>query len=194
MLLETSMIYKVYEKRHGEKIQLKMIKKAARDLLITEFKYNLGFDDEKPLFFYCLKKNGGDHILQSGEYEFQMLPYFWTSEQYTKLLTFNRYIIDKKPYEKIKYDYIELVDKGIFITKSINAYFLTKIISEEETKNELSEIYVTKIVSHTNDEGEEINERIEVPLSGEINEYIPINLDLIDFGRLTSGVPPKQIY
>lgn len=181
MLLETSMIYKVYEKRHGEKIQLKMIKKAARDLLITEFKYNLGFDDEKPLFFYCLKKNGGDHILQSGEYEFQMLPYFWTSEQYTKLLTFNRYIIDNKPYEKIKYDYIELVDKGIFITKSINAYFLTKIISEEETKNELSEIYVSN------------NERIEVPLSGEINEYIPINLDLIDFGRLTSGVPPKQI-
>ena len=27
-----------------------MIKKAARDLLITEFKYNLGFDDENRYF------------------------------------------------------------------------------------------------------------------------------------------------
>jgi len=63
----------------------------------------------------------------------------------------------------------------------ISGLFFSKIISEEETKNELSEIYVSN------------NERIEVPLSGEINEYIPINLDLIDFGRLTSGVPPKQI-
>lgn len=180
MVLETSMLYELYFKLFSEKLNIKILKKAAQDLLIVEYKYNLYQKDEKPLFFYTLKKNGGDYLLKEAGYEVIQLPFFWANYEKSIVLTFNKYFIENGIKEKINKDFLKYIKVGLFLSKSKeNAYFLTQITTKQELVELLS---VFDVLDNKN----------SISLSDYVN-YVPIKTSLIDFGELTSGVAPNDI-
>lgn len=173
MLLETSMLYEVYQRRYGEKAELTKLKKAVRDFLVVQYKYNYGTEKEKPIFFYSLKRNGGDYILKSGNYDFKILPYFWTAQEHSNLLTFNSYFIQNE-IENKELRLSALIAKGIYLTET-TAYFLIDMITQEMVYSELTK--------YENKDGE--------PLSSLV-EYISVETEPIDFGEFTSATEPKN--
>lgn len=177
LVLETSILFKLYKARYKEDLKLQYIKKAARDLLIVEFKYNLSEETEKNIFFYALKKNGGEHILKSGNYDFTMIPYFWAYQEISIILTFNKYFAENNFDEKISTFLINYLSKGIFFNKEFDqAYFLSKIISENEVDKIVSDLY------------ERINPKPIFP-----PQVVEISEEIMDFGELTSASDPRVV-
>lgn len=177
LLLETSQLFEVYKRRFSEDLKLTYIKKAVKDLLINEFQYNLSEETEKNVFFYALKKNGGEYILVAGGYKFVTMPYFWATKEKSIILTFNKYLIENNYDEKVSEMFVFLLNKGIFIDNSLeNVYFISKIIEEEEVET-IVDNYM-----------EQIKPQPILPPN-----IISISAELEDFGKLTSASDPRVV-
>ncbi len=179
IVLETSMLYKAYQQKYGENIEMDKLKKSVKDFLTIEYKYNLYHKTEKKLFFYTLKMNGGDYLLKAGGYDFSMPSYFWSAREYSIMLTFNKYFLENGLFEKVHKAFVSYLEKGIFLSKDLNKVYFLTLLAEREAVEAILSRFTHPMTKET---------------LSEIVDYVPIETtSLEDFGELTSAVDPKDI-
>lgn len=94
MLMTTDMLMHIFEKKYEEKMGLSYLKKAVKEKLIIEYQYDLDEVSEKKIFYYALKSSTYNYLRQN-QIPFLKLPPYAAYEEKSRLLTFNKYIIQK---------------------------------------------------------------------------------------------------
>lgn len=94
MLLNTDILIELYKEAFQEKMGLSYLKRAVKEKLVIEYQYNLDEASEKKIFYYALKGSTYNYLSQN-KIAFLKLPPQAAYEEKSRILTFNRYIIER---------------------------------------------------------------------------------------------------
>lgn len=167
MLMTTDMLMSIYEKKYKEKMGLSYLKKAVKEKLIIEYQYDLDEDSEKKIFYYALKSSTYNYLRQN-QIPFLKLPPYAAHKEKSRLLTFNKYIIqeDYTPNIIIPLDFAF----RFFVANPNVVCYFPDLISITEIQYEMRKKKV---------ESETCFETIDIPN--------------VDVGKYTRAVNPKDI-
>jgi len=102
MLLSTEMLFEIYWRTYKEKLGLSFLKKAAREKLVIEYKFDLGQPTEREVYFYALKTSAY-HALDRAALPYLKVPYFSSYEEKSRIITANQYMIDHSYVPDLKF-------------------------------------------------------------------------------------------
>lgn len=92
MLVDRDMLFEIYEKKYSKKMGISYLRKAVKEKLVIEYKYNYEQVTEQEVYFYQLK-DSGFYALDRDEVRSRKLPFSASSEQKSRVLGFNTFAI-----------------------------------------------------------------------------------------------------
>lgn len=165
--MTTDMLMYIYEKKYKEKMGLSYLKKAVKEKIIIEYQFDLDEVSEKKIFYYALKSSTYNYLRQN-QIPFLKLPPYVAYKEKSRLLTFNKYIIqeDYTPNIIIPLDF---AFRFFVANPNVICYF-PDLISISEIECEMRK------------------KKVEFATCFE-----PIEIQNIEVGRYTRAVNPRDI-
>lgn len=179
MLLDSETLFYVYQKRYREKLGLSYLKKSVKEKLLIEYKYNYEDETEQDVYFYCLK-DSAFYALDKANIQYAKLPYFASYEEKSRLLTFNKFVIDAG--ESLDTEFSQPRNLAFFKTKSGKICYFSEVVSLENVKECIQKNSKTK---KKKDEEAELD-------PADLFEFVEVNIESVDFGKKTKAVNPKD--
>ncbi|TGE31129.1 hypothetical protein [Desulfosporosinus sp. Sb-LF] len=102
MLLSTEMLFELYIQDYKEKLGLSFLKKAVREKLVIEYKYDLGQSSEQDVYFYALKTSAY-HVLDRAALPYIKIPYLSAYEEKKRIITANQYFLNRGYVPDLKF-------------------------------------------------------------------------------------------
>ena len=167
MLLTTDMLIYLYEKQYNEKMGLSYLKRSVKEKLIIEYQYDLNEATEKKIFYYALKSSTFLYLKQN-RISFAKIPPYCAYEEKSRILTFNKYAIQKGYTLNINMP----LDSEIryFVTNQNVICYFPNYITEGVIQNELRK------------------KRIEIEFGFEV-----ISIPRVEVGKYTRAINPKDV-
>lgn len=178
MLLSTDMLFEVYRRIYNEKLGLSFLKKAVREKLIIEYKYDLGQSTEQDDYFYALKA-GGYHALERASLPYVKIPYFSSYEEKSRIITANQYFID--------HSYIPNLNFPVPLSRTLTFFYALNRDKQKVV------CYFPKLV--TQPAIQRFFTRFETK-EGSLDNitFEKIEAELIPFGSYTRATHPKSVF
>lgn len=102
MILSTEMLFDLYLENFKEKLGLSFLKKAVRDKLLIEYKFDLGQASERDVYYYALKPSTY-HALERAALPYLKIPYLSAYDEKSRIITANQYFQNKGYVPDLKF-------------------------------------------------------------------------------------------
>lgn len=178
MLLRTDMLFNIYFRIYGEKLGLSFLKKAVREKLVIEYKFDLGRATEQDVYFYALKA-GGYHALERASLPYLKIPYFSSYEEKSRIITANQYFIE--------HNYVPNLNFPVPLSRTLMFFYA---LNHDKQK---IVCYFPDIVSQA--AIQRFFTRFETK-EGALDNIVfdKIEAELIPFGSYTRATHPKSVF
>lgn len=179
MLLSTEMLFEIYWRTYKEKLGLSFLKKAVREKLLIEYKYDLGQPSERDIYFYALKTSAY-HTLNRAALPYLRIPYLSAHEEKSRIITANQYMLDHSYVPDLKFP--------VPLSRTLTLFYAVNLDKLDKRKIVL---YFSNLVSQVAIERSFGKFDIKEESLDNI-AFEKITNQIIDFGQYTKATHPRS--